>query len=96
MSERALPLTAISWNQAQAAAGVADDTGNGSYSDYDTEKCGIPRTDRNDFDNGSLSVDVGFQRPQFPAGLGSCGNAVVVVHLCVCVLQCGCVFLRVL
>jgi hypothetical protein len=40
-------------------------------------------------------VAVRLQRPQCPAGLGSCGNAVLVVHLSVCLLQRGCVLLRV-
>ena len=33
--------------------------------------------------------------PQCPAGIGSSGNAVPVVRLCVCLLQCGGVLLRV-
>jgi hypothetical protein len=37
--------------------------------------------------DGSFSVDVRLQLPQSAAGLGSCGNAVLVVHLCVWLLQ---------
>lgn len=36
-----------------------------------------------DFDNGSLGVDVRLQCRQRPAWLGSCRDAVLVVHLCV-------------
>jgi hypothetical protein len=67
-----------------------------SYSDHNTQKCGTAGTDGNDSDNRSCIVDIRLQRPQCPAGLDSCGNAVLVVHLCVCVLQRGCVLLRVL
>src|ERR1022692_1684646 len=80
---------------AKAGAGVAADTGKRSYSDHDTQKCCIAGADRNDSDDGSFSVDIRLQLPQCPAGLGSCGNAVLITHLCIWLLQCGCVFLRV-
>jgi len=52
-----------------------------------TLKNGIAGTDRDDSDHGSFSVDVRLQLPQCPAGLGSCGHAVLVVHLCICLPQ---------
>jgi len=67
-----------------------------SYSDHDTQECCIAGTDRNDSGNRSLSVDVRLYRPQCPAGIGSSGDAVSVVRLCVCLFQHGCVLLRVL
>jgi hypothetical protein len=66
-----------------------------SYSDHDTQKCGIAGTDRDDSDDGSFSVDVRLHLPKCPAGLGSCGFTVLVIHLCVWLLQRGCVLLRV-
>jgi len=68
-------------------ARVAAERQQRSYSDHDTQECGIAGTDRDDSDDGSLSVDVRLQLPQSPAGSGSCGNSVLVVHLCVWLLQ---------
>jgi hypothetical protein len=58
-----------------------------SYSDYDTQKCGIAGFDRDNIDDGSFGVHVRPHLPQCPAGLGTCGDAVPVIHLCVWLLQ---------
>jgi hypothetical protein len=52
---------------------------------------GAASFDRDDIDDGSFSLDVRPHVPQCPAGLGSCCDAVLVIHLCVWLLQCGCV-----
>ena len=67
-----------------------------SYSDYDTQKCGIAGVDWNRPDNGSSSVDVCLQRRRCPTGSASCCDPALVVHLCVCLLLRGCILLRVL
>jgi hypothetical protein len=41
-----------------------------SYSDHDTQECGIACTDRDDIDDGSPIVDVRHHLPQRAAGLG--------------------------
>jgi hypothetical protein len=64
-----------------------------SYSHHDAQECCIAGTDRNDSGNRSSSVDVRQYCPQCPAGIGSSGNAVPVVRLCVCLLQRGGVLL---
>jgi len=66
-----------------------------SYSDHDTQKCGVAGTDRDDSHDGSFSVDVRLQLPQSAAGSGSCGNSLLVVYLCVWLLQRDGVLLRV-
>ena len=58
-----------------------------SYSDHDTQKRGAAGTDRDDIDDGSLSVEFRLRFPQSPAGSGSCGHALLVVHLRVWLLQ---------
>jgi hypothetical protein len=62
---------------------------------HDTQECGVAGAGRNDSDNGVFSVGFCLQRPQCPAGPDSCDNAVIFVHLCVCLLQRGSVLLRV-
>ncbi len=66
-----------------------------SYSHHDAQECCIAGTDRNDSGNRSSSVDVRQYCPQCPAGIGSSGNAVPMVRLCICLLQRGGVLLRV-
>src|ERR1700722_11617879 len=66
-----------------------------SYSSHDTQKCGVAGADRDDIDDGSSGVDIRPHLSQCHAGFGSCGNSVLVIHLCVWLLQCGCVLLRV-
>ena len=75
-------------------ATVAPDTPNVHTRDHDTQKCGAAGTDRNGSDDGSFGVEFRLQLAQSAAGLGSCGNAVLVVHLCVWLLQRGCVLFR--
>jgi hypothetical protein len=48
---------------------------------------GIASSDRNNIDDGSFGVDVRPHLPQCPAGLGTCGDPVPVIHLCVWLLQ---------
>ncbi len=66
-----------------------------SYSRHDTQKRGVAGADRDDIDDGSFSVDVRPHLPQCRAGLGSCGDAALVIYLCVWLLQRGSVLLRV-
>jgi hypothetical protein len=66
-----------------------------SYSCHDPQKCCVAGTGRNDPDDRSPVVDIHLQLPQCPAGSGSCGHAVPVIHLCVWLLQCDVVLLRV-
>jgi hypothetical protein len=71
------------------------DTGGRSYSDHDTQKCGVAGSNRNDSGDGSPRVEFCPHLPQCPAGLGSCGDAIPVIHLCVRLLQCDGVLLGV-
>jgi hypothetical protein len=66
-----------------------------SYSDHDTQECGVASFDWNSFDDGCSHVEFCLHLSQCAAGLGSCRDAVPVIHLCVWLLQCGCVLLRV-
>ena len=68
-------------------ARVAAERQQRSYSDHDTQKRGIAGTDRDDSDDGSFGVEFRLHLPQCPAGLGSCGHALLVVHLRVWLLQ---------
>lgn len=64
-----------------------------SYSHHDAQECCIAGTDRNYSGHRSSSVDVRQYCPQCPAWVGSSGNPVPVVHLCVCLPQRGGVLL---
>ena len=65
------------------------------YSDHDTQKCCAAGTDRDDIDDGSSRVEFRLQLAQSAAWLGSCGHALLVVHLRVWLLQRDGVFFRV-
>jgi hypothetical protein len=66
-----------------------------SYSDHDTQKCGIASFGRDDTDDGSFGVEFRLHFPQCPAGRGTGGHAVPVVYLCVWLLQRHGVLLRI-
>jgi hypothetical protein len=78
---------------AQNRSRVAADTGSLHTPTMTLKECSIAGTDRNDSGNGSFSVDISFQLRQCPARIGSSGNAVLVVYLCVCLFQRGGVLL---
>ncbi len=58
-----------------------------SYCRHDTQKCGVAGTDPDDSDDVSFGRDARPHLPQCPAGLGSSGDAVLLAHLCVWLLQ---------
>ncbi len=62
-------------------AGVAPSTEQRSYSDHDTQKCGVAGFGRDDSDDGSSGVEFRVQLAQSAAGLDSRGLGVLVVHL---------------
>jgi hypothetical protein len=48
---------------------------------------------RDNIDDGSVGVEFRFQRGQCSAGRERTSGALLVIHLCVWLLQCGCVLL---
>jgi hypothetical protein len=58
-----------------------------SYSDHDTQNCGIAGIHRNRSDDGSFGVEFRPYLPQRPARLGSCGHVVLFTDLRIWLLQ---------
>ena len=66
-----------------------------SYSDHDTERCGIAGIHRHDSDNCALNMDVRLARYQCSAGRRACSRALRVVRLRTRLLYRGAVLFRV-
>jgi hypothetical protein len=72
-----------------AEAEVGDHTATVHIPTMTLKKCGFAGSDRDDIDDGSFVVVVRPHLPQCPTGLGSCGDAVPVIHLSVRLLRCA-------
>jgi hypothetical protein len=77
-----------------AELSVAVEPWGGHTSTHDPQKCCAAGTGWNDIDDGSPGVEFRPDLPQRPAGLGSSGEAVLIIYICVWLLQCDGVFLR--
>ena len=64
-----------------AGAEAADHTATVHIPTMTLKKCGFAGSDRDDIDDGSPRVEFCPHLPQCPEGLGSCGDAVPVIHL---------------
>jgi hypothetical protein len=67
----------------------------GRISCHDTQECCSAGLHRNDSNDGSFAVGVRSHFSQCAAGLASGGHAVLIIHLCVWLLQCGRVLLHI-
>ena len=75
--------------------GVASDATAVHTSWHDTQKCSIGGADWNDSHDRFFAMDLRLHLSQCAAGRGSCGDAVLIVCLCVRIIQRGRVLLRV-